>query len=209
MVQPSDVTPVILAAGASTRMGRPKALLDFDGKAALEIALEAVKGLGTPVVVLGAAREDIQGRVKLASVQVALNEEYERGQTSSLKAGLACLSPSAAAFLFYPVDFPLVSSVEVGEVVDAFVRSADANKALFIPSYSMQRGHPVLCRADLAAEFLALPDDAPARTVINFRPQRIRYVNFDQAYVLMDMDTPEDYAKCLEAYRSRERQKNR
>jgi molybdenum cofactor cytidylyltransferase len=209
VVQPSDVTPVILAAGASTRMGRPKALLDFDGKTALEVALEAVKGLGTPVVVLGAACEEIQSRVKLGSVQMALNEEFERGQTSSLKTGLACLSPSAAAFLFYPVDFPLVSSAEVGRVVDAFVACKDPNKALFIPSYSMQRGHPVLCRADLATEFQALPDDAPARMVINFRPQRIAYVDFDQAYVLMDMDTPEDYAKCLEAYRARERQKSR
>jgi molybdenum cofactor cytidylyltransferase len=204
-----DITPLILAAGASTRMGRPKALLEFDGKTCLDLALEAVRGLGTPVVVLGAAREEIQERVKLGSVQLALNDDWEQGQTSSLKAGLACLSPSSSAFLFYPVDFPLVSSEEVGRVVETFLRCKDPNKAIFIPSYSMQRGHPVLCRRALAPEFQALPDDAPARTVINFRPQRISYVDFDQAYILMDMDTPEDYAKCLEAYRTRERQRNR
>lgn len=209
MAEARDVTPIILGAGASTRMGRTKALLDFDGTTCLEIALGAVRGLGTPVVVLGAGREEIQARVKLGSVQLALNEEWERGQTSSLKAGLACLSPAAAAFLFYPVDFPLVSADEVGRVVVTFLKGRDPNKAIFIPSYSMQRGHPVLCRGDLAQEFLGLPDDAPARTVINFRPQRISYVDFDQAYILMDMDTPEDYAKCLEAYRARERQKNR
>jgi len=206
---PREITPLILAAGASTRMGNTKALLDFDGRTCLEIALDSVRGLGTPVVVLGPAREEIQERVGLGSVQVAINEEVERGQTASLKTGLECLSPAAAAFLFYPVDFPLVSKDEVDALVATFLGSKDPNKAIFIPSYSMQRGHPVLCRKAIATEFLALPDGAPARTVINFRPTRIAYVDYEQAYILMDMDTPEDYAKCLEAYRARERRKNR
>jgi len=209
VAEPADITPVILAAGASTRMGRPKALLDFDGKTCLELALESVCGLGTPVVVLGAAREEIQSRVRLGSVQVALNDDYDRGQTSSLKVGLACLAPSSAAFLLHLVDFPLVSAEEVDALTGAFLRNRDPNKSVFIPSYGMQRGHPVLCRRDLADEFSALPDDAPLRTAINRHPQRILHVDCGQAYVLMDMDTPEDYRKCLEAYRDRERRKNR
>lgn len=209
MLEARDVTPILLAAGASTRMGRPKALLDFDGRTVLELALAAVRGLGTPVVVLGAAREEIQARVPLGSVQVAYNDDWERGQTSSLKAGLSCLAPAAAAFLFHPVDFPLVSQEEVGRLVEAFLGCKDPRKAIFIPSYGMQRGHPVLCRRELAREFLALPDGAPARTVINFRPQRIAYVDYDQAYILMDMDTPQDYARCLEAYRERRRRQDR
>jgi CTP:molybdopterin cytidylyltransferase MocA len=209
VADPRDVTPILLAAGASTRMGSPKALLDFDGRTVLERALEAVAGLGTPVVVLGAAREEIQARVPLGSVQVVYNEDWERGQTSSLKAGLSSLAPAAAAFLFHPVDFPLVTREEVGRLVEAFLAARDPRKAIFIPSYGMQRGHPVLCRRELAEEFLALPDDAPARTVINFRPQRIAYVDFDRAYILMDMDTPQDYARCLEAYRERRRREGR
>jgi CTP:molybdopterin cytidylyltransferase MocA len=203
------ITPLLLAAGASTRMGRTKALLDFDGRTTLDLALAAVKGLGTPVVVLGAAREEILNRVALGSVQLAINDDWERGQTSSLKAGLACLAPGASAFLFYPVDFPLVSAEEVSRVVDDFLAEKDPSKELFIPSYGMQRGHPVLCRRGVADEFLGLSDEAPARTVINLRPQRVRYVLFDQAYVLMDMDTPEDYTRCLEAFRARERRRNR
>jgi molybdenum cofactor cytidylyltransferase len=209
VAQPADITPIILAAGASTRMGRPKALLDFDGKACLELALEATRGLGTPVVVLGGAREEVQSRVPLGSVQIALNDDYERGQTSSLKAGLACLSPAAAAFLIHPVDFPVVLAEDVAQLVEAFLGCRDPQKAIFIPSYSMQRGHPVLCRRELAQEFLAMPDDATARTVINLRPQRISHVSYEQAYILMDMDTPSDYAKCLEAYRTRLRQRSR
>ena len=56
----------------------------------------------------------------------------------------------------------------------------------------------------LITEFLALPDDAPARTVIRSRPERIVHVEFGEAFILLDMDTPQDYADCLAAYRRRE-----
>jgi molybdenum cofactor cytidylyltransferase len=201
-----DITPLVLAAGASTRMGRPKALCDFDGKACLELVLSACSGLGTPVVVLGARREEIQKAVDLSRVMLVLNEEWESGQTSSLKAGLRLLPPSSEAFLLFPVDFPVVTREDVDRVEAAFRKEKDASKQIFIPSYSLQRGHPVLCRRAVAEEFLALPDDAPARTVVNQRPTRIRHVEFDKPYILMDMDTPEDYAKCLEAVRARRRE---
>ncbi len=204
-----EIAPILLAAGASSRMGSPKALLDFDGKACLEIALDAVRGLGGPIVVLGPNREEIRRRVDLGAATVAVNDDVASGQAASLKAALALLPASAAAFLFYPVDFPLVSSDEVGRLVEACVRCSDPEKALFIPSHDLKRGHPVLCRSALAAEFLGLPPGAPARTVINARPSRIAYVTYEQAYILMDMDTPEDYAECLEAYRARERRKDR
>lgn len=197
------VIPLILAAGAGSRMGRPKALLDFDGKCCLELILEAVRGLLTPIVVLGAAREAIRERVDLGAAHVAVNETWERGQTSSLKTGLSFLPPAASAFLLFPMDFPLVTANEVGRVVDAFVRCEDPDKALFIPAHGARHGHPVLCRREIAREFLALPDDGPARSVTKSDPRRICYVDFEQSYVITDMDTPEEYAACLEAYRSR------
>lgn len=203
------ITPVVLAAGASMRMGSPKALCDFDGKPALSLVLEACRGLGTPIVVLGAAREEIQRAVDLARVIAVLNDEWEAGQTSSLKAGLGALPPSAGAFLLYPVDFPVVDFEDVDRLEQAYRKNKDSNKSIFIPSYSLQRGHPILCRRVVAEEFLALGDEAPARTVVNARPQRIRHVEFEKPYVLMDMDTPEDYAKCLEAHRRRKRERER
>lgn len=205
MIDRRSITPIILAAGASTRMGQPKALLDFDGKSALDLVLEAVKGLGLPIVVLGAAREEILSRLlpkmTVDGVKVVFNEHPERGQTSSLKTGLAALPGSSSAFLFHPVDFPLVTPADVARLVAT--ASEHSDKALFIPSHAMRRGHPVLCRRDVAAEFLALPDEAPARDVIRARPERIAHVEFPEAFILMDMDTPRDYAGCLDAYRKR------
>lgn len=186
-------------------MGRPKALLDFDGKCCLQLVLEAVRGLGAPIAVLGAVREEIQARIDLGSTQVVLNDNWRFGQTSSLKAGLSRLPPDATAFLLYPVDYPLVTTVDVGRLAEALLLSADPEKMIFIPRHGGRNGHPVLCRRALAREFLALPDDGSARSVTKADPQRIHHVDFDQPYLLMDLDTPEDYAACLEAYRSRER----
>lgn len=208
MAEAPDITPVILAAGPSTRMGSPKALLDFDGRTCLDLALGAVRGLGTPVVVLGAAREEIQARVRLGSVQVALNEDFERGETSSLKTGLACVAPSAAAVLVHPVDFPLVAAEEVGLLVSAF-RRRRSEKAVFLPSYGMRRGCPVLFRRDLVQEMLAFPDEMPWRAVLGRHPSGVCSVDVERAYVLMDMDTPDDYRRCLEAYRGRKRERDR
>ena len=195
------LTPVILAAGGSSRMGRPKALLDFDGRTCLELALEAMGGLGPPIVVLGPNRAEVEARVDLGRARVAVNPDVASGQTASLKAALALLERDAEAFLFQPVDYPLVSRAEVARLVAAF--RADPSKSVFIPSHAMRRGHPVLCRRGVAAEILAPPPGTPARTVLGGRPERIAHVLFDEAYVLMDMDTPGDYAGCLAAYRAR------
>ena len=116
---PADVTPIILAAGASVRMGRTKALLDFDGRTCLEIALEACHGLATPVVVLGSNRDEIFRQISLSSVRIALNENPESGQTASLKAGLRAVEPGP--FLVYPVDYPLLVAADVGAVVQAWL----------------------------------------------------------------------------------------
>lgn len=201
----SLLTPILLAAGTSSRMGRPKALLDFDGQAALEIALEAVAGHGIPVVVLGPNHREIEDALRLRERQVqgALNLDPSGGQTLSLKRGLALLPPHSEAFFFMPADFPLVSAAEVARLTLAFRSNADPGRSIFIPSHRMKRGHPVLCRRELADEFLALPQGASAREVLNRDPGRIAYVEYPEAYVLMDMDTPEDYVRCLEAYRSR------
>jgi molybdenum cofactor cytidylyltransferase len=201
------ITPILLAAGRSARMGRPKALLDFDGKTCLELALGAVGGLGAPIVVLGPNRDEVRARVRLEGVRVAVNEDVASGQAASLKKALEQLPADADAFLFYPVDHPLVSPVEVARLVDAFRSGGGGEKSVFVPSHGMRRGHPVLCRRELAAEYQALPTGASARMILEARPERVAYVLFDEAYILMDMDTPEDYARCLEAYRDRQRRR--
>jgi molybdenum cofactor cytidylyltransferase len=197
----SPVTPIVLAAGASRRMGRPKALLDFDGRVCLDLVLDAVRFAGRPIVVLGPNHEEIRGRVDLDAVEVALNLDAASGQTASLQAALSRLPSDADAFFFLPVDLPLLRSADIEGLLQS--RIANPGAPLHIPSHARKRGHPILCARALAAEFLALPPGASARDVVNRLPDRIAYVESAEPYVLMDMDTPEDYRRCLEAYRAR------
>ena len=200
----SRVVPVILAAGASTRMGSPKALCDFYGRSCLELALDACREalLARPIVVLGFWASQISARVRLDAATVRINDLSHRGQTSSLKVGLGALPSSAEAFLLYPVDFPLLTAMDIQPLLAAW-RRRRSEQRIFIPSYAHRRGHPVLFDAELRGAFLRVHDDAPARAVIEARPDAVSYVDHDTPYVLMDMDTPQDYGRCLAEFRRR------
>lgn len=198
------MVPIILAAGASTRMGTPKALCDFDGRSCLQLALDACReaGLARPVVVLGFWAAEIRARVPLDAVTVRLNGLAHHGQTSSLKVGLQALPARAQAFLLYPVDFPLLTAGDVPPLLAAW-RTRRHYQRIFIPSHARRRGHPVLFDATLRGTFLTLDVTASARDVVDARADEIVYVEHDTPYVLMDMDTPEDYSRCLTEFRLR------
>jgi CTP:molybdopterin cytidylyltransferase MocA len=190
----TQVFPLILAAGESTRMGRPKPLLDFGGRTCLDLVLAACRegGAGKPIVVLGHEQAQIRARVNLGGATVVVNVDYQQGRTTSLKAGLRVLPTDAEAFLLYPVDCPLITGGIVRSVMDGWRAS---KRSIVIPSHAMRRGHPVLFASALKEEFLALGDDESARTVVNADAARISYVDAPEE-CLVDMDTPEEYERC-------------
>jgi len=194
-----QVAAVVLAAGASSRMGRPKALLDFDGTPCIARVLGACRegGVGEVVVVTSPSGREVNA-VCGGTIE-AVNAHPERGMLSSLQAGLSVL-PAAAGFLIFPVDYPVVPAREVRRLIEAF-RGRTPGRRIFIPSFDHRRGHPVLVEAGLAREFLALPPESSARLVIAAHESEIVYVQADDDRVLMDMDTPEDYRRCLERSR--------
>ena len=197
------ISAIILAAGKSERMGRPKALLDFDGVRCIDLVLSACRraGIGDIIVVLGHRAGELAAALD-ADARPVVNANYEAGQTSSLKTGVEHLPGECEGFLVFPVDLPLVSGREVSLLLDAF-RGKDDNKKVFIPSYNMKRGHPVLLAGELRDELLTLRDDEPARKVILGDESRIHYVNVENPGVLEDMDTEEDYHRLLALYREK------
>ena len=109
-----DIAAIVLAAGESSRMGRPKPLCDFGNRPALELVLDACGRAGLlRVVVLGHAAQEIQSKVKFGGAKVVVNPNYAKGQTSSLQAGLRALPPNTAAFLLFPADHPLITANEI------------------------------------------------------------------------------------------------
>jgi CTP:molybdopterin cytidylyltransferase MocA len=122
-----DFAPLILAAGASSRMGRPKDLLQFEGVTALDLALRNCRdaGCGAPIVVTRTERAaEIRALLARdhAAADVVVNPSPELGQTSSLRIALQALAAKTRAFLVFPVDFPLVRASDVEELCRIFDR---------------------------------------------------------------------------------------
>lgn len=187
------IVPIILAAGASTRMGQPKALLGYGGRTALArlIAVFREAGCARPIVVLGSGADEIERTVRKGEARVVVNPDWERGQTSSLKAGLRVLPPEAVAWLLHPVDVPLIEAADVAAVTGAW---AATGKPIVIPSHAMRRGHPVLFSVALRDEVMVLGDGDPVRNVVNADPERVHHVECHER-VLWDADSPGEYQR--------------
>jgi len=204
-----EIAAIVLAAGESSRMGRPKPLCEFGDRPALELVLDACGRSGlVRIVVLGHAAKEVQSKVKFGGARVIVNPDYEKGQTSSLQAGLRALPANVPAFLLFPADHPLITSNEIDPIIEEY-RRRHHERQIFVPSYNLKRGHPVLFDGSLRDELLKLPPDTPARKVVDLHPGRIAYVEIPTAAILMDMDTPEDYARCLEEWQRRETTRRR
>ena len=189
---------IVLAAGASRRMGSPKALLEFQGETFLDRLIGGLNDVCTEtIVVLGYHADLIRGRLA-RSARFVVNPDPDRGQLTSLQCGLAAISGVAAGVLFSPLDFPAVRPETIELLAGAFVHR-DAVAELVIPRFHGRRGHPVLAAAALIPEFLALPETAAARDVVRRHDAGIRYVEVDDAGVVTDIDTQEDYRRLLDS----------
>lgn len=183
------VAAVVTAAGLSTRMGRPKALLDWHGQPLVAHQVDALSGLGQVMVVLGHEAEAIGRAVPaVPGVRVVLNRGYETGRVSSLLAGLRAIEAPVEAVLVVGVDQPLASGL-----VKALLAGWDERRPMAAPTYDGRRGHPVLFRGDLLAELLAIREETQGLRAVTARYREARQevpVPFPE--VLWDLNTPED-----------------
>ncbi|MEK7403913.1 MAG: nucleotidyltransferase family protein [Acidobacteriota bacterium] len=189
---------LILAAGASRRMGAPKALLTLEGETFLDRLIRLLAAHCSPVlVVLGHQADEVRrGLARSAEAVFVVNADPERGQLSSLQCGLAAAPPESEGFMFTPVDYPGVRPSTVAALAAAF---STLRPLLAIPRCQGRRGHPVCCARELIPEFLALPADSSARAVIYRRLDEACYVDVDDAAIVEDVDDPEAYQRLLRA----------
>jgi molybdenum cofactor cytidylyltransferase len=185
---------IILAAGESSRMGSPKALLEFRGETFLDWLIRCFETQCSPViVVLGHTPEVIRAGVRgAAKAEFVLNPRYQLGQFSSLQCGLRAVPPDAEGAVFTPVDHPNIEAATIARLIESAAPIA-------IPQYIGRHGHPVLLHRTLFAEFLALPAEEQARTVVHRHTNEIRYIDVPDAGILDDIDDPEAYRRLLES----------
>lgn len=189
------VAAVILAAGGGTRMGGPKALLEFAGRMLVERAVETALrgGCADVLVVLGAGADEVRQRADLHRARIVVNEGWATGMGSSLRAGLGELSPDrrADAALVLLVDQPFVGPQAVRAVLDAWRDGA----RLAAASYGGRRGHPVLFGHEhWTGAALSARGDSGARSLLAEHAAELVLVPCDAFADPRDLDTPGDLA---------------
>jgi CTP:molybdopterin cytidylyltransferase MocA len=188
----ATIDGVVLAAGRSARMGRPKPLLRVDGETFLERAIRRLAAGGCrSVSVVVSDREGAVPRLARAlGASVVVNPESSSAQIDSVRLALANLPPDSSAVVVLPVDAPLVAIATVAAVIAAF----RARRApLVLPVHAGKDGHPVLlARATFAS---ILRDDLPEglHSLLQSRADTIERVPVDDYGTLSDIDTPEQY----------------
>lgn len=187
------IAAVVLAAGLSRRMGRPKLLLDLKGKAVVRHAVERVLDAGiSPVsVVVGPEHAGIARALEGLAVRFVVNPTPEMGQASSVSAGIRSLPDGTTASLIALGDQPGVPADVIPALVEALETSG---KAIAAPRYADGLGNPVLFAASVFQELLGLGGDRGARGVVERDRSRLAVVSFAHAMPL-DIDTPEDYER--------------
>jgi CTP:molybdopterin cytidylyltransferase MocA len=188
------IAGIILAAGASSRMGTPKALLNYKGETFVGRLIRVLGAVCDPViVVLGYHAREIGARLP-EGAQFVVNPDPDRGQLSSLQTALGALPADATGFAFVPVDSPAAQEATVAALARAF-ESREASTRFVIPRNGGRRGHPVFATREIAAELLALPPTAQASEVVHRFVDRTQYVDVDDAGIFTDIDDPAAYRK--------------
>ena len=185
---------VVLAAGASRRMGRPKQLLPLSGTTLLGTALAAARGarLDELVLVLGADAERIGAAVDTRGVRVVVAADHAEGMGASLRTGVAALGPEIERVAILLGDQPRVGAALVDAVLDRHRRSG-------LPAAAVSSGGllqpPVVADRRLWPQLLAARGDSGLRALLRTVPRMVATLSVEDA--ALDVDTPDDYRRLL------------
>jgi molybdenum cofactor cytidylyltransferase len=200
MPQPPIVAAaIVLAAGDSTRMGKPKALLDWHGRPLIEHVLATARQAGCTKLfaILGRDADEIRRGAKLGGVTVLVNEHPEEGQVSSTRLGMQSLDFSTDCCVVWPVDCPLVQASDVRSLIDTYAGTRSSLMRILMPVHEGKRGHPMLVDIGFRQPFMELQPGETARKVIDDNHTQVREVPTNNPGVLVDIDTPEEYRQAL------------
>lgn len=191
-----NIVPVILAAGDSSRMGYPKALLPLGADTFLTRILRAVRTLALPQarVVLGRDAARILPLVSPREARTIINPDPGRGQVSSLRLAAQTMPPESLGCLVWPVDQPLVPAEVAGELVRCFLESSPM---VALPRCNGQAGHPAILGRTLLDELIVAPADTSPKLIISRYRAQTAWVETGDKSTIEDLDTPEDYLRIV------------
>jgi len=185
------ISAVILAAGLSRRMGRPKQLLKLGDQTMLEHIVGKVlrANVSELIVVLGAHRQEIKHILSPYNIRCVQNPNFKDGLGTSVAAGAAAANSEAGGIMFVPADQPLISSESLNRLIDTF----SSTGALIVRAGD---GLPVIFHTSLREELMNLKGDTGGRQLMVKYPDKVVVVSSPELMSL-DVDTDEDYQKVL------------
>lgn len=189
----NDFGIIVLAAGASKRMGQSKQLLPVNGEPLLLKTVNAAmnSALQNIIVVLGANEKAHRALIADLKVAIVHNERWESGMGSSIKAGLKSLltlRPSLGGVVILVCDQPLLTAYHILELIAGHLQTS---KPIVASGYAGTMGVPVFFQKAYFKNLMALGDEQGAKKIIEEHPDDVAMIDFPQGAV--DLDTPEDY----------------
>ncbi len=193
------ISAVILAAGTSSRMGSVKQLLPFGDSTLLETVLRNLRDsqVSEIVLVLGSSADAIREKIPLDGVKIVINQAYREGMGTSVRTGIAQVSPDADAALVVLADQPFVKPATIDHLIHVY---RDKKAQIVIPVYQGFRGNPILLDRSVFPELLTLAGDIGCRAIFGGHTENILKEPVDDIGVLLDIDTPVDFEKLQQAH---------
>jgi molybdenum cofactor cytidylyltransferase len=189
------VVGVVLSAGMSSRMGRPKALLPIGATSFVEWIVTSLRKttIEKIVIVLGHNVAEIEAKIRHLPVTILVNRDHAQGQLSSLIVALRALEKeNVDGILLHLVDHPFLNPELVNLMIERFYES---KKLIVVPTYKGRRGHPVIFSSRLFGELLSAPLDQGAKSVVRAHAADTLEIETDDEGITYDIDTPEEYRR--------------
>jgi molybdenum cofactor cytidylyltransferase len=190
------VWAMILAAGESKRMGKPKLLLPFGDKTIIETIVATIVSskVEKTLVILGSEQGKIEEKIKNYPVKIVYNRDFRNGMLSSVKCGFQALPEETRAVLVVLGDQPKISTTVINKLVTAYKSSG---KGIILPVYNKERGHPVLIDVKYREEVENLSPEVGLRGTVYNHPEDILEVDAETPSIFQDIDDESDYKREL------------
>ncbi len=184
----SLISVIILAAGESKRMGKPKQLMPLGRTSILAQTIDNYLNseVNEVIVVLGHRAEEAKRLIAARLVKLAINPNYQQGMSTSIIAGLNMVDSRARAVVIALGDQPFIDSQTLNRLIDEFYNH---DKGIVIPVYRGRRGHPVIFAIRYKGELLGLKGNIGGRQIISDHPEDVLEVAVNCEGIYIDIDT--------------------
>ena len=191
----NDLTSLVLLAGNSTRMGRPKQHLLLGNQTFLQLIISKLEAFAeiTRMLFVGQAGDtDGQNEVAKHNGIWVNNPMPEQGPLSSIRLALPAIAEDSA-ILLWPVDHPMIGKETVRRIISEWQKQPEM---ITVPSDGKKRGHPVIFPAWCRPLFKEIPLTDGARSILQMNPQRINHVLSDDFWITRNLNTPEAFSEA-------------